>query len=255
MSKRNHIHVQSVLTLLALLCVPPYAALGDTDAYAIISKKNLFRPDRSEWTSNKHVHNAAAEKTDPDTLELFGTIIIGDRRSALICEDTTPAQGKATAYARSQSRRKRVRTKAKLYRPGDYLGSYVVSAIDEKKVELDYYGYKEILYLHEGKQPPKGDYTPLGVSQPRPKAAPKQKPVSEKLKKMQEQKRQKMERELAAGKAPAELAHVMSPDQLRKLLKFNQDLMKELRQSGGEIDHYEINKRIETFRERFLESM
>jgi hypothetical protein len=195
------------------------------------------------------------EKTDPERLELFGTIIIGARRSALIYEDKTPAKGKSGKYSRSKAVRKKLRRKAKLYRPGDYLGSYIVAAIDEKRVVLDSYGDKEILYLHEGKEPPKGDYTPLEVSKPHPKVPTKQQPVNQKARKAQELRNQAIAREHAAGKVPAELESVMTPDQLRKLLKFNRDLMQELKESGGRIDQYAIKEKIEAFRKRMMENL
>jgi len=255
MNQHNYTPVQNFLIVSISLCLLQSSAMGSDDEYAIISKKNLFRPDRSEWISTKHASKDAEEKTDPDKLELFGTIIIGDERSALIYEDKTPAKGKSTKYSRSKVGRNRMREKAKLYRPGDYLGSYIVAAIDEKRVELDYYGDKEILYLHEGKEPPKGDYTPLEVSKPQPKVPTKQKPGSQKMRKEQELRKQDITKELVSGKVPAELANVMSQDQLRKLLKFNQDLMKELKESGGRIDQYAIKEKIEAFRKRMMESL
>ncbi len=255
MSRHSYAPLRHSLIVSVSLCLLLSSALGSDDEFAIISKKNLFRPDRSEWISTKHASKDAEEKTDPEMLELFGTIIIGDRRSALIYADETPAQGKATKYSRSKAGRNRMRGKAKLYRPGDYLGSYIVAAIDEKRVELDYYGDKEILYLHEGKEPPKGDYTPLEVSKPQLKLPAKQKPVNQKARRAQELRNQSIARELAAGKVPAELQPVMTPDQLSDLLKFNRDLMRELKESGGRIDQYAIKERIEAFRKRMMESL
>ena len=130
------------------------------DTYAIISEKNLFRPDRTEWVINKPDAKMMDKKVDIDKLSLYGTIIIGDKKSALIHDKKAKKKDK----------------KSELYSLGDYIGGYVLAAIDEKRVVLDYYGEKETLYLHEGKEPPKDipPPPPPPEEKPKPKTAIKE---------------------------------------------------------------------------------
>jgi len=122
------------------------------DPNALISEKNLFRPDRKDWAMD----DAAAlgqkdrgPKKERPKLQLFGTIIIDNQKKAII-RMPRPAKGMANK---------------EIYIPGDYIGEYVLQEVEEKKAVLDYYGEKVTLLLHEGKVHPKGDKTEIQPTQ------------------------------------------------------------------------------------------
>ena len=218
---------------LFLALKPAFAA----DSYAVISEKNLFRPDRTEWVIEKPADSKMVDKkVDPDKLELFGTIIVGDKRSALIHEKKPKKKGKAKGN--------------EIYSLGDYIGGYVVSAIDEKKVELDYYGDKLTLYLHEGKESIKEDLLP-----PPPEEKPK--PKKSKPKEEKKGKKDSMQEMLGSGKIPEALAKspFMSEENMKKILEFNKEIMEEMKDSGGNLDQDSMKEKVEKFREKFMGEM
>jgi hypothetical protein len=232
------------------------------DPYDVISKKNLFRPDRTEWIIDKPDSTMLDKKVDTSKLELYGTIIVGDKKNALIFDKgtqeksarkgkKTPKRGGAKAKAKAKAK------KAELYALGDYIGGYVISSIKEKRVVLDYYGEKVTLYLHEGKEPTKGDVTPLEDDKPKRKAKPKPKKPDRKAKGIQAAERKKMEAELASGNIPEALANspFMSQENMKKLLDFNKEVMEELKESGGELDQDAIKDKVEKFRDQFMEGL
>jgi hypothetical protein len=204
------------------------------DTYAIISEKNLFRPDRTEWVIDKPDTKMMDKKIDIDKLSLYGTIIIGDKKSALIHDKKAKKKDK----------------KSELYSLGDYIGGYVLAAIDEKRVVLDYYGEKETLYLHEGKEPPKDIPPPP----PPPEKKPKPKTA---IKKVKEKDKNKMKKSLAAGNIPEALAKspFMSEENMKKILEFNKEIMEELKGTAGTMDQEGMKEKVEQFRERFMDEM
>ena len=228
------------------------------DPYDVISKKNLFRPDRKEWIIDKPDGTMVDKKVDTSKLELYGTIIVGDKKNALIFDKGTNEKG-APKGKRASKPGSAAEKKAELYALGDYIGGYVISSIKEKRVVLDYYGEKVTLYLHEGKEPTKGDVTPIDEEKPQPQAPAKArpKPAARKAKGIQEAEKKKMEDELAAGNIPEALANspFMSQDNMKKLLEFNKEVMEELKESGGELDQSAIKDKVEKFRERFMDDM
>ena len=240
-----------------------YVAVDAADSYEVISKKNLFRPDRQEWILDTPDAQMVDKKVDTSKLELFGTIIIGDKKSALIYNKNV--NGKDTSKgsrskSKSKSSRGKMDKKAELYALGDYLGGYVISRIEEKRVVLDYYGEEEVLYLHEGKEPTRGEVTPLEVEKPRrtkPKKA--EKSVKDRAKKNRDLRKQakEMEEQLASGEIPEALADspFMSQENMKKLLDFNKEIMADLKESGGELDQAAIKDKVEQFRERFMNEM
>ena len=240
MNKMFYLNVFTLLTAILFSIVKMAVA---ADPYAIISEKNLFRPDRTEWVIEKTDSKMLDKKIDTSKLELFGTIIIGDKKSALIFDKQTTIKDK--------KKRKKINRKAELYSLGDYLGGYVVSSIDAKRVVLDYYGEKTTLYLHEGKEPTKGDVTPLHEEKPRQKKAkPKKKAKKGKQKRPAKNK-------LASGNIPEALAKspFMSEDNMKKVLDFNKEIMEELKESGGDLDQEAVKEKVEKFRDRFMEEM
>ena len=229
-----------------------WVAAEAADPYDVISKKNLFRPDRKEWIIEKPDGTMVDKKLDTSKLELYGTIIVGDKKNALIF-DKGPDQKGAPRGKKAGKPGSAAEKKAELYALGDYIGGYVISSIKEKRVVLDYYGEQVTLYLHEGKEPTKGDVTPIEEDTPKPRP----KPVPRKAKGIQEAEKKKMEDELAAGNIPEALANspFMSQDNMKKLLDFNKEVMEELKESGGELDQAAIKDKVEKFRERFMDDM
>ena len=260
MDKRFYLSTATAL-LGALLfsCVTAEAA----DSYEVISKKNLFRPDRQEWILDTPDSMMVDKKVDTSKLELFGTIIIGDRKSALIYDNNTKgkAAGKGSkSKSRSRSTKGQSGKKAELYALGDYIGGYVISSIEAKRIVLDYYGEEEILYLHEGKEPTRGEVTPLEVEKPRRTTKkPDRKPVKDRVQKDKDLRKQakEMEEQLAAGEVPEALANspFMSQDNMKKLLDFNKEIMSDLKESGGDLDQSAIKDKVEQFRDRFMSEM
>lgn len=219
--------------ILFLALEPAFAA----DPYAVISEKNLFRPDRTEWVIEKPAGSKMVDKkVDPDKLELFGTIIVGDKRSALIHEKKPKKKDKVKGN--------------EIYSLGDYVGGYIVSAIDEKKVELDYYGDKLTLYLHEGKESTKENLLPHPPEE-------KPKPKKSKPKEKKKEKKDSMQELLGSGKIPEALAKspFMSEDNMKKILEFNKEIMDEMKDSGGNLDQESIKEKVEKFREKFMGEM
>ena len=240
MNKMFYLNVFTLITAILFSIVKTAVA---ADPYAIISEKNLFRPDRTEWVIEKTDSKMLDKKIDTSKLELFGTIIVGDKKSALIFDKQTTLKDK--------KKRKKINRKAELYSLGDYIGGYVLSSIDAKRVVLDYYGEKTTLYLHEGKEPTKGDVTPLHEEKPRQKKAkPKQKTKKGKPKSPTKNK-------LASGNIPEALAKspFMSEDNMKKVLDFNKEIMEELKESGGDLDQEAVKEKVEKFRDRFMEEM
>ena len=108
------------------------------------------------------------------------------------------AAGKVSKSSKSRSRsttKGKAGKKAELYALGDYIGGYVISSIEAKRIVLDYYGEKVTLYLHEGKEPTKGDVTPLEDDKPKPRAKPKT--PARRAKGINDAERKKMEDELS----------------------------------------------------------
>ena len=233
------------------------------DSYEIISKKNLFRPDRQEWILDKPDEKMVDKKVDPDKLELYGTIIIGDKKSALIHDKNAKGNDAGKSKSKSKSSRKgkggKVDKKAELYSLGDYIGGYVISSIEEKRVVLDYYGEEVTLNLHEGKESSRGEVTPLEEDKPKRRTTKAgRKPIDKRVQKKQDMKKaQKMEEQLAAGEIPEALANspFMSQDNMKKLLDFNKEIMSDLKDSGGDLDQSAIKEKVEQFRDRFINEM
>jgi hypothetical protein len=255
---------KNIIVITILVWLVPLSIFAEKDSYKIISEKNLFRPDRSEWIIDTTESDLPEKEVDPDKLELFGTIIVGDEKRALIYKEEKKTKGKRTRKrSKSRSTRNRRRKEAELYSPGDYLGGYVISEIDEKEVVLDYFGETLTLYLHEGKEPGVGDVTPLEVEKPKRKSKPKKSPKTKSKSRSRKEKvsakrmAREMEKQLASGKIPEELANnpFMSKENMKQLLDFNKEIMSDLKESGGNLDQAAIKEKVEAFRERFMSQM
>ena len=236
----------------------PFSSFAEKDPYKIISEKNLFRPDRSEWIIEKK-DTLPKKEVDPDQFELFGTLIVGDEKKALIYKEKPKKKGRLYEKAGARSRRSRNRKDAEFYSPGDYIGEYVISEIEEKEVLLDYFGETVTLNLHEGKEPSIGEVTPLEVkkSKSRRKPKTKSKSRSKKGKVSARRKARQMEKQLASGKIPKELANnpFMSKETMKQVMEFNKEIMSDLRAGGGTLDQAAIKEKVEAFRDRFMSQM
>jgi len=102
------------------------------------------------------------KKIDTSKLALFAPSSQATKRAPSFTIKTQTRRGKNVQQEAAGGK------KNEIYSLGDYIGGYVISAIEEKKVVLDYYGEKVTLNLHEGKEAAKGDYTPIEVSSPPP---------------------------------------------------------------------------------------
>ena len=133
--------------------------LPPPDPNSFISEKNLFRPDRKDWLMDDSTalgQKDKGPKKEKVKLQLFGTMIIGDQKRAII-RMPQPAKGMANR---------------EVYTPGDYIGEYVLQEVDEKKAVLDYYGEKVTLILNEGKEHPKGEKTEIAAQEAPQPATP-----------------------------------------------------------------------------------
>ena len=110
MNKQHLVHQGSSLGIVLFLCLVPLSGFAKEDPYKIISEKNLFRPDRSEWIIEKTDSDLPQKEVDPDKLELFGTIIVGEKKSALIYKEKPREKGKRARKSRSRRGRKRGET-------------------------------------------------------------------------------------------------------------------------------------------------
>jgi hypothetical protein len=217
--------------------------LGAADPYEVISKQNLFSPDRQEWVIDTPDSKTVDKKIDTDSLELHGTIIIGDKKSALIRDKKEKSRDKKT----------------ELYSLGDYIGGYVLAAIEAKSVVLDYYGEKVTLYLHEGKESSDSYVPPPPEERPKPKK-PNRRTAARKPKKEEEDEDEEdedEEEEPKSGRIPEALAKsaFMSEENMKKILEFNKEIMEELKDGEGQLDQDAIKDKVEKFRERFMDEM
>ncbi len=108
----------------------------------IIVEKNLFHPERKKWVmKQKKEKKSGKPKTKKPVIskiELFGTIIEGDKSYAVL---------------RTKKRRKKGGDN-KLYMVGDYISGYYIKEIDRKKVVLkDETANEDFeIFINEGKK-------------------------------------------------------------------------------------------------------
>jgi len=122
----------------AIITVFTSTALAVEDPYAIISKKNLFHPERKEWIMEKTAVDTkkTVPKIDLKQIKLLGTVIAGNEKRALIKTTLKKSPGKDTY----------------IYMKGDYIEGYLLKEIEEKKVLLSNTESNDSveLFLHEG---------------------------------------------------------------------------------------------------------
>ena len=144
----------SSIGLLITFCLSS-TARADEDLYALIAKKNLFSPKRTEWRMEDAQKKPVVAKNnippiDPKQVSLMGTIITGDKKRAVISVATTP-------------RRRQARNNTEVYMVGDYIQGYRIDEIKQKHVVLVNNELDDdlTLYLHEGKVHRLGQKTPV----------------------------------------------------------------------------------------------
>lgn len=126
-------------TFLAIFYAPALEAWAAEEPYSIISKKNVFSPDRKEWLMEKTDSKTpikAVPKIDVKQIKLMGTIIVGTERKAVIKNSLKKGAGQDTD----------------VYMPGDYIEGYLLKEVNEKKVLLTNTDANDSveIFLHEG---------------------------------------------------------------------------------------------------------
>ena len=129
------------IVLVVLWHAAAVTARAAEEPYSIISKKNLFNPERKEWIMEKSDSKAgdakkAVPKIDLKQIRLLGTVILGNEKKALIKNSLKKGSGKD----------------ADVYMAGDYIEGYLLKEINEKKVLLSNAESNDSveLFLHEG---------------------------------------------------------------------------------------------------------
>jgi hypothetical protein len=147
--KTNGPHFTNVFIPVLVCCivsvvvwyVPSAGARAAEEPYAIISKKNLFHPERKEWIMEKTDNKAgdakkAVPKIDLKQIKLMGTVIAGNEKKAIIKNSLKRGTGKDVD----------------IYMTGDYIEGYLLKEIEAKKVLLSNTESNDSveLFLHEG---------------------------------------------------------------------------------------------------------
>ena len=158
----------AVIAGISLIAVCINAGAAD-EPYSLISKKNLFSPDRKEWIMEKTDSKAneakkAVSKIDLKQIKLTGTLIVGNERKAVIKNSLKKGSGKD----------------ADVYMTGDYIEGYLLKEINEKKVLLTNTETNDSveLFLHEGAAQRSTEKTDVTMPAPeikpeKPRYAPK----------------------------------------------------------------------------------
>jgi hypothetical protein len=152
----------AVIAGISLIAVCINAGAAD-EPYSLISKKNLFSPDRKEWIMEKTDSKAneakkAVSKIDLKQIKLTGTVIVGNERKAVIKNSLKKGSGKD----------------ADVYMTGDYIEGYLLKEINEKKVLLTNTDANDSveLFLHEGATQRSSEKTDVTIPAPAPEIKP-----------------------------------------------------------------------------------
>jgi len=146
-----------------------YGALAVTgwaaeEPYDIISKKNLFHPERKEWimeSSDKKGDDAKSSvpKLDPQKVQLKGTVIVGDERKAIV----SSTGNIVAAGGRMPKRAAAGAGTAEIYMVGDFIEGYLVKEVNEKNILLNSPDGQDAvtIFLHEGSKQRSSEKTPV----------------------------------------------------------------------------------------------
>ncbi len=163
----RHYVIALILPLALLLAAPLDPGWGAEEPYAIISKKNLFHPDRKEWimeSSDKKADAAQPNvpKLDPQKVQLKGTVIVGDERKAVVSTagSLLSTGGRAAKKASPSS--------AEIYMVGDYIEGYLLKEVNEKNILLSSPDGQDTvtIFLHEGSKQRSSEKTPVPAAAP-----------------------------------------------------------------------------------------
>jgi Tfp pilus assembly protein PilP len=138
-----HIIRLSLLVFLLFLLALAAPAMSQTDAdnaTAVIVEKNLFHPERKKYVmeiakDKKEEKKQTQEKKELATIELYGTVIAGGQRYAVL---RTKKEAKPTAKT--------------IFSVGDYVGGYLITAIEDKKVSMrdDAQNEEYVIFINQG---------------------------------------------------------------------------------------------------------
>jgi len=112
------------------------------EPHEIISRKNLFSPERKEYKEPKPKKKKKPRKKKPRKKYwpvLCGTIIKGNGAIAII---------KFRPVKKSGKRRKRGKWQQGTFVVGDSIGDFDLVEIKKKRMVLDFYGEEIVRYLH-----------------------------------------------------------------------------------------------------------
>jgi hypothetical protein len=134
------------------------------EPYAIISRKNLFHPERKEWimeSSDKKGDDAKSSvpKLDPQKVQLKGTVIVGDERKAVV----STAGSIMAAGGRMPKRAAAGAGNEEIYMVGDFIEGYLVKEVNEKNILLNSPDGQDAvtIFLHEGSKQRSSEKTPV----------------------------------------------------------------------------------------------
>jgi hypothetical protein len=229
----------TAIATLVLILAPASNHWAAEDPQGTISEQNPFSPGRNEGVPEKPDSGKISKKPDTSHLELYGTIILGDKKTALIYTHK-PGTGQ------QQDKNKR----AGVYSLGDSIAGYVISAIEEKRVVLDYHGEKVTLTLREGKEPARGDYTPLEEEKPEPPVPAKRKP------RVEEETPGKQDRKKPGSVPKAGIkSPIMSPEEAEEIVEFSKEILEDIEKGGKDVDQEAIEEKKEELRKRLIEKL
>ena len=139
--------------------------------------------------------------------------------------------------------------RAGVYYLGDSIGGYVISAIEEKRVVLDYKGEEVILTLSEGKTPARGDYTPLEKAS-EPPASTKAKAGGQKEKPKKSGKGKYSTEPSAPVNSP-----IMSPEETEEVMEKSREILDDIKKNKGDVDQAAIDAKKEELRKLLMEKL
>jgi hypothetical protein len=200
------------------------------------------QPTISEQDQLKSDSAKKSKKADVSHLELYGTVILGEKKSALIFDNSK--QRMDGVQEQDNNRR------AGVYYLGDSIGGYVLSAIEEKRVILDYQGEKVTLTLSEGKEATTGEVTPLEEKKPGPATPPQQKAGGQGEKRKKSGTKKFSTEPVAPVDSP-----IMSPEEAEEVVEKSREILEDIKKNKGDVDQAAIDAKKEELRKLLMEKL
>jgi hypothetical protein len=110
--------------------------------FSIVVEKNLFSPDRSEIVPEKQTQKSGPLKISEKTVFLYGVVIMGDRKKALISNPETGSEANKKSAA-----------KEKWVALGDTLGNFNVADIQKDRIILADGANRHEILLYDKNKP------------------------------------------------------------------------------------------------------